>query len=185
MNSRFSVLSKLAPTGRRIVLCMPRRLFRGAVSLLAIGVVVLVQVPSAGAHAKLLGAVPTQGAVTATAPDRAALTFDEPVETSLGSLRVYDGSGERVDRGAVVRPGPQQVAVDLGRPLRPGTYTVAWRVVSADSDAISGAFVFHVRRPGPHPGGIAAEVLVDTPGSVTAAYDVARFIEYALVLLCA
>jgi copper transport protein len=146
---------------------------------------VLVHAPTASAHAKLLGTRPAQGAVTASAPDRVALTFDEPVETSLGSLRVYDGSGDRVDRGAVVRPGPQQVVVALDRPLRRGTYTVAWRVVSADSDPISGAYVFHVQRPGPHPGGIAAEVLEDTPRSVTVAYDVARFFEYALVLLCA
>jgi copper transport protein len=164
---------------------MPRGLLRGVVPLLASGSFALALAPAAHAHAELLQTQPARGATVASAPDHVALTFDEPVETSLGSVRVYSGSGERVDRGAVSRPRPQQVAVALDRSLRRGTYTVAWRILSEDSDPVSGAFVFHVQRAGPHPGGIAAEVLEDTPGSVTIAYDIARFFEYALVLLCA
>lgn len=179
------VSAKLVRPPRRILLVMPRRLARGLVSLLAVGAIAFAHAPTAAAHAKLLRTEPAQGTVTASTPERVELTFDEPVETSLGSLRVYDGDGERVDHGAVTRPGPQQVAVPLDRHLPRGTYTVAWRVLSADSDPVSGAFVFHVRRPGPHPGGIAAEVLEDTPRSVTIAYDVARFFEYSFVLLCA
>jgi copper transport protein len=164
---------------------MPRVLLRGVVPLLASGIFALALTPAAQAHAKLLQTEPARGATVAGAPDQVALTFDESVETSLGSIRVYDGTGERVDRGAVSRPRPHQVTVALDGPLRRGTYTVAWRILSEDSDPVTGAFVFHVRRAGPHPGGIAAEVLEDTPGSVTIAYDIARFFEYALVLLCA
>ena len=41
-----------------------------------------------------------------------------------------------------------EVAAGLPDDLGPGTYTVAWRVVSADSHPIRGAFVFAVGRPG-------------------------------------
>jgi copper transport protein len=164
---------------------MARGFLRGAMPLLAAAAFVLATAPPAQGHASLLRTEPAESAVTARAPERVLLVFDEPVDTPLGSLRVYDGSGERVDDGAVVRPSGNRVAVGLEHPLRRGTYTVAWRAVSLDSDPVDGAFVFHVGRPGPHPGGVAAEVLEDTPTSVTVAYDLARFFEYALVLLAA
>jgi len=61
---------------------------------------------------------------------------------------------------------------------------VAWRVISADSDPINGAFVFHVGAPGPQPSGVAAQVLEDTPFAVSVAYLGGRFLDFTLLLLC-
>ena len=52
-----------------------------------------------------------------------------------------------------MRPRPEEVAVAIDRRLERGTYTVAWRVISADSDPINGAWVFHVEAPGAQPSG--------------------------------
>jgi copper transport protein len=115
---------------------------------------------------------------------RVILHFDEPVESALGSVRVFDGRGEQVDAQEIQRPSGDSVAVAIDDRLARGTYTVAWRVVSADSDPINGAFVFHVEKPGPQAAGIAAEVLEDTPLLTSVLYATGRGIDYALLLLC-
>jgi copper transport protein len=145
----------------------------------------LVAAPVASAHSVLVATEPAMDAVVEESPNRVVLRFDEPVETALGSLRVYDGSGRRVDAEAIMRPSGREVAVSVEPGLPRGTYTVAWRVISADSDPINGAWVFHVREPGPQPSGIAAEVLEGTPLLVSIVYTGGRFVEFCLLLLCA
>ena len=100
-------------------------------------------------------------------------------------MRVYDGAGKRVDAETISKPEPSSVAVGIEGRLARGTYTVAWRAISADSDPISGAFVFHVQEPGPQPAGIAAQVLEDTPALVSILFASARALDYALLLLAA
>jgi len=126
-------------------------------------VATLALAPAASAHSTLLGTEPARDGIVQHSPKRVLLRFGEPVETELGSITVYDGEGERVDAGKILRPEPESVAVAIDRELERGTYTVAWRVISADSDPIKGAWVFHVKEPGAQPGGIAAQVLEDTP----------------------
>jgi copper transport protein len=147
-------------------------------------VVALVLAPAAWGHSTLRSTEPARGNVVEHSPDRVVLRFDEPVETALGSIAVYDGDGRRVDAGEIMRPGPEQVAVAIDDRLERGTYTVAWRVISADSDPINGAWVFHVEAPGPQPSGIAAQVLEDTPFVVSAFYLGGRFLDFALLLFC-
>jgi copper transport protein len=145
----------------------------------------LVVVPTAGAHAVLERTEPARGTVVEESPTRVVLGFDEPVEGALGSVRVFDGSGERVDGEEVTKPSREEIAVAIDGELERGTYTVAWRVISADSDPINGAWVFHVQEPGPQPTGIAAQVLEDTPLVTSAFYTGGRFFEFAFLLLCA
>ena len=145
---------------------------------------VLALAPAAWAHSTLLSTEPARDRIVEHSPDRVLLRFDEPVETALGSIAVYDGEGERVDAGKIMRPSPKQVAVAIDRRLERGTYTVAWRVISADSDPINGAWVFHVKAPGPQPSGVAAQVLEDTPFLVSALYLGGRFLDFALLLFC-
>jgi copper transport protein len=144
----------------------------------------LAAAPAAFGHATLLSTQPSQDSVVAESPGTVLLRFDEPVEGALGSVRVYNGRAEQVDSGEITRPSPDSVAVPVDERLDRGTYTVAWRVISADSDPISGAFTFHVEEPGPHPAGVAAEVLEDTPALTSVLYTTGRGIDYALLLLC-
>jgi copper transport protein len=151
---------------------------------LAAAVSALVLVPGASAHAVLLRTAPPNDAVVETSPRLVTLTFDEQVESALGSIRVYDANARRVDAEKILRPGLAEVAVALEEELPRGTYTVTWRVISADSDPTSGAFVFHVEAPGPQPKGIAAEVLTGTPALVSILYTGGRFLDFVLLLLC-
>ena len=107
--------------------------------------VVLVLPGRALAHAELLSTSPAAGAVLDESPATITLTFTEPVEINLGGVRLFDGSGNEVDAGATGHPGGHnsQVAVDVGE-LANGSYVVDWRVVSADSHPVQGAFTFQV-----------------------------------------
>jgi copper transport protein len=160
-------------------------LSRHTLPALAAVLVALAVAPGASAHAVLIETRPANDAIAEESPKEVVLRFDEPVETALGSIRVFDASGERVDDETITQPRPQLVSVAIGDELERGTYTVTWRVVSADSDPISGAFVFHVEEPGEQPAGIAAQVLEGTPLLVSIAYTSGRFLDFALLLLCA
>jgi copper transport protein len=71
------------------------------------------------------------------------LTFDEPVETSVGSLRVFDAKGDSHTAGRVFHPGgdPRTIAARIGA-VQHGRFVVSWQVVSADSHIVDGAFAF-------------------------------------------
>jgi copper transport protein len=74
------------------------------------------------------------------------------------------------------------VAVGIDSELAPGTYTVAWRAVSADSDPISGAFVFHVLERGVG-AAVSISALTDTSEAVDVLFTAGRFFDLALLLL--
>ena len=145
-------------------------------------VATLALAPAAWAHSTLVSTEPARDSTVEHSPERVLLRFDEPVESALGSIKVYDGEGEQVDSGKILRPAPEHVAVAIDRELERGTYTVAWRVISADSDPIKGAWVFHVMEPGAQPEGIAAQVLEDTPFVTSVFYLGGRGLDFALML---
>jgi copper transport protein len=160
----------------------PRQLLAVATAI----VVALAVVPAAWAHSILVATQPEQGAVVQEPPQRVLLRFNEGVATSLGrGLQVFDASGNQVDTGEILRPKPEEVAVEIPEELADGTYTVAWRAISADSDPIRGAFVFHVGAPGANPEGIAGEVSQDSPTSLDFLYRLGRYLEFTFLLLCA
>ncbi|MCV7429675.1 copper resistance CopC family protein [Mycobacterium montefiorense] len=95
----------------------------------------------ASAHANRVSADPADNAVLAAGPARVSATFNEQLQTTFAAMTVVgpDGkvwsSGDTTVRGAVVG-----VAV---RPLGPaGTYTVNYRVTSADGHVVSGSWSF-------------------------------------------
>ena len=148
--------------------------------------IALASAAPAGAHAVLVETQPANGTVLETWPDRVLLRFNEPVDASLGALRVYDSDAERVDSGRTSRPDAQTVAIELGdRPLARGTYTVAWRIVSADSHPLHGAFVFSVKSKSDTTG-VIDQLLEDdeVPREVSVGFTVTRFLSFALLLAC-
>ena len=97
------------------------------------------------AHAELLSSDPQPGAVLDTAPESVTLTFTEPVEMSLGAIRLFDGTGTSIDISAARHPDGREDAVEIDLPdLANGSYVVDWRVVSADSHPVHAAFTFQV-----------------------------------------
>jgi copper transport protein len=128
----------------------PFRLTRGALAVLAMaGALLLVGAPAASAHAQLEHTSPASGAVLQRAPVAVTLTFGEGVGVDSQDIRVYDDHLNRVDdRDAGHLTGSADtVGVRLPAHLGSGTYSVSWRVISADSHPISGGFTFSIGTP--------------------------------------
>ncbi|MFI8947888.1 copper resistance protein CopC [Streptomyces sp. NPDC053750] len=100
----------------------------------------------ASAHAALRSTDPGDKAVLQRAPGHVTLTFTESVGLRDDSFRVLDPGGHRVPTGEAGRADGRSDTARVALPdeLAEGTYTVAWRVVSADSHPVSGAFTFSV-----------------------------------------
>lgn len=126
-----------------------RVLLAGAFAL----AVLLAPAGVAAAHAVLVSSDPGRGAELSRGPDRVSATFNEQLQADFAAMTVVGpdrhlwSTGEtRVD-GAVA-----SVAV---RPLGPaGTYTVHYRVTSADGHVVSGSWPFELTvagtgEPGP------------------------------------
>lgn len=71
--------------------------------------------------------------------------FSEPVTATQDTFRVYDQHAKQIKTRKAMHPGGDATALTTVVPkLEDGRYTVVWRVVSADSHPIHGAFDFSV-----------------------------------------
>ncbi|WP_328993857.1 copper resistance protein CopC [Kribbella sp. NBC_01245] len=96
----------------------------------------------ASAHATLLSTDPKNDAVLAKAPTAVTLTFDEAVVVWPTSISIFDPAGERLEVG--VKGIDKRAVATLPANLGQGTYTVTWRVISADDHPVSGGFAFTI-----------------------------------------
>lgn len=138
----------------------------------------------ASAHAALRATDPEDGSVLKSAPRDITLTFTESVGLLEDSFRVLDPDGRRLRTGEPEHArggGAETATVTLPAKLAEGTYTVAWRVVSADSHPVSGAFTFSVGKPS------LTTATVDTGPTEDPAtkslYNIARYLAYLAVAL--
>ncbi len=98
----------------------------------------------ASAHATLVSTDPGEGARLETSPDEITLEFSEAgISLGAGYARVVTADGERVDSGAAGIDGTM-LTIPLRGDLPDDGYLVTYRVVSADSHPLSGAFSFVV-----------------------------------------
>lgn len=106
--------------------------------LLAVPVVLLavlaLGIAPASAHASLDSTSPDQGSELSSVPPAAILVFSEDIGLNGQSLEVADPRGHRVDDGRPRHEGKDNRTVEVTLPpgLGRGSYTVTWRVVSAD-----------------------------------------------------
>jgi copper transport protein len=123
---------------RRIVLAL----------LLAVGGLAVVA-PSAWAHAGLVSSDPASGATLPTAPTQVVMNFTEEPDLSLSVVHVLNTAGANVGSGAVTGgANAKQLVIPLPANLANGSYTVSWRVISAEDGHMTiGAFAFGVGTP--------------------------------------
>ena len=114
-----------------------------------------------GAHATLLSTSPTDGEVVDTAPSEVVLTFNESVRSVEGGMSLFDPSGNEVELTGTSRD--EQVIMSLPDNMEDGTWTVGWRVVSADGHPISGALTFSIGVPS----GIAPDMAIPQTSALT------------------
>ncbi len=121
-------------------------LSRASIGALLVLLAVVGLAGPASAHAQLESTQPDPSSVLLKSPSQVVLHFGEPVEIDFGSLRVLGPDGKRVDLGGTHHPpgDTHAVAISLPPHLPDGTYVVAWRVISADSHPVHGAFIFSV-----------------------------------------
>lgn len=121
----------------------PRTRAAAAAVLLLTGLAVLLGAAPAQAHDYLVSSSPAAGSTVTTAPERVTLTFDAAVlDTRNGSdvLTVTGPDGKHFESACpVVRNDDVSAAVRLGPA---GTYTVRWRVVSADGHPVADSITF-------------------------------------------
>jgi copper transport protein len=137
----------------------------------------VVTAPPAAAHAELVSTAPGEGARLEQAPGEVTLTFSEGVSLGAGYARVLDAAGDRVDAGSATVEG-DTVVVPLRSDLADDGYLVTYRVVSADSHPISGAFSFVVGDGELLAAGTAAEG-PGTDAVVAVLLPLARWLGYA------
>ncbi|MGW5970053.1 copper resistance CopC/CopD family protein [Streptomyces sp. NPDC055186] len=149
-------------------------------------VLVLLLLGSAGpasAHAAVRETVPESGSVVKSAPQHVTMTFTESVALLEDSFRVYSPDNHRVKLGEPRHADDRSdtARVDLPDGLDEGTYTVAWRVVSADSHPVSGAFTFSIGKPSP-----SAPAAPEDPAEhpvTSSLYNTGRYLAYVAATL--
>jgi copper transport protein len=116
-----------------------------AVVVMTVGLLLLPNA-EAWAHAELVETNPANGTHLDTAPRTVVLRFTESVNPVRGGFSLLDGNGTTVAKPAAhgVPGDPTRVGMPVPASLGDGVYVVNWRVVSADSHPIHGAFVFSV-----------------------------------------
>ncbi|MEU2611339.1 copper resistance protein CopC [Micromonospora sp. NPDC007271] len=118
--------------------------------LVALAALLLAPATPASAHALLVSSSPTASAVVSSAPSEVVLTFSEGVRKVPGKIRVIAPDGSRADRGEpTFKDAVVTIPVDPAGPR--GTYLVSYRVISADSHPVSGAFTYSVGAPSTPP----------------------------------
>jgi copper transport protein len=140
------------PTGSARVRAISRTALPALGAAVLAALVLLVAAP-ASAHAELERSTPAADAVLQQPPSSVSLVFNESVTLLPDSVRVFGPGGDRVDEGSVERAHGDDATAEVGvrRGLPDGTYLVSYRVVSADSHPVAGAYTFVVGHPSTAP----------------------------------
>lgn len=160
-----------------------RRVARlGAAAGLLVTLVALLLAPAtpASAHAVLVSSSPAASAVVPSAPAEVVITFSEGVRKVPDKIRVIAPDGSRADRGEPTFKGAV-VTIPVDPSGARGTYLVSYRVISADSHPVSGAFTYSVGAPSTPP----TDTGTDTRANpvVGNAVKVVKYLGYAGLLL--
>ncbi|WP_406674378.1 copper resistance CopC family protein [Nonomuraea sp. N2-4H] len=123
----------------------------------------------ARAHNVLISSDPKDGATLTAPPERVTLVFDQAVRQGYAQVGVTSADGGSWADGAAV-VAAERVTVQV-KPLPAGSYTVGYRILSADGHPVTGKIGFTVTA-----GGAAAPATppaAQEPGSDAAAAEAA------------
>jgi len=116
-----------------------------AVALLVVAAAILfLAAPGAGHHA-LVSVSPAAGSTVEAAPAVVDLSFDQPAVALGTEVRVIGPGGTSVSTDPAALAG-STVSVRLTDERPAGTYTVQWRVTSAEGHPLTGTFHFTATR---------------------------------------
>ena len=97
-------------------------------------------------HAVLRSSAPSAGTTAAESPRELRLTFSEAIELPFTRVTVLAGGRDTVATGRVALDSSarQIVVVPILTSLKPGSYTVKYRVAGHDGHPMGGSYVFTV-----------------------------------------
>ena len=120
----------------------------------------------ASAHAVRIATDPADEAALAQGPQRVSATFNEELQPEFAAMTVVGPDGNLWSAGD---PQVQGAVIGVGvRPLGPaGTYTVNYRVTSADGHPVSGSWSFRLTvAANRHTGSVRPKPASDTGGGI-------------------
>ncbi|MGW4681961.1 copper resistance CopC family protein [Micromonospora taraxaci] len=112
----------------------------------AVLVALLVAAGPAWAHNSLRAATPVQQSTVTSAPTEIVLEFMSRLDPTFTTIVLTDAAKRKVVTGEPVVTGAKSM-VQVTDTLPNGTYTVAYRVVSADGHPVQGSYPFTVADP--------------------------------------
>lgn len=143
---------------------MTRRRHLGVAALLLTSVAFMATLTAgvAGAHAARVAADPADNAAVSVGPVLVSGTFNEELQTTFAAMTVVGPDG---NLWSVGEPRVHGTVVSVGvRPLGPvGSYTVNYRVTSADGHVVAGSWSFRLTAAGPGKPGPSAQGPNDSP----------------------
>ncbi|EFO0999031.1 CopC domain-containing protein YobA [Escherichia albertii] len=103
--------------------------------------------PSAWAHAHLTHQYPAANAEVTAALQAISLNFSEGIESGFSGAKITGSQNESINTRPAKRneQDKNQLIIPLADPLKPGTYTVNWHVVSVDGHKTKGQYTFSVK----------------------------------------
>jgi copper resistance protein C len=112
-----------------------------ALVTVVLAVLALAGAGPASAHAARIAADPAEDTVLTASPQRVTATFNEPMQKAFAAMTVVGPDGNLWSTG---EPEVADALVSVGvRPLGPaGSYTVNYRLTSADGHVVTGSWSF-------------------------------------------
>ncbi|SCG18673.1 hypothetical protein GA0070610_5024 [Micromonospora echinofusca] len=145
----------------------PRRPTLVAAALVAAALLLVPAAPAA-AHNTLRAASPADGDRLATPPTRVTLEFTQRLDPTFTTIALSDAARRKIPTGAPAVDGTKGT-VTVDETLGEGTYTVAYRIVSADGHPVQGSYTFTVAAGGDTAGGPTAAPAAAPPAAGSAA----------------
>ena len=167
---------------------LPLVLKKSVVVLAALAAVSFLLASNASAHAVVESTAPAGNSVLDAAPESVTLRFNEPVNTELGWVRLFDSDGKRIASVAVDHAENQSSVTADVPSVGEGGYVVVWRVVSADGHPVEGAFTFQVGRSSTPVGTDVIDTVITAQGGsawLGRAVGVTKLIGYLSIALLA
>jgi copper transport protein len=142
----------------------------------AVAALLVLGASPASAHAILEHSTPAADSVLHSPPRSVDLVFDEAITLLPDSVRVFGPDGDEVDDRHVAHAAGAAATASVGleSQLAEGTYLVSYRVVSADSHPVAGAYTFSLGHRSTPPVAAAS----GGSGSVDVALGLARWLSY-------
>jgi methionine-rich copper-binding protein CopC len=129
--------------GAETTMAGKRRCRRGLLTLVVALAALAVPTVPASAHEQLVDSYPRPGQRLEDAPRQVTLMFDQPTRGDLTTVRIV-GPGNRVVSVGTAQTQGTVVGQQLRSDTGPGTYSIAFRTVSADGHPVQGALSFRV-----------------------------------------